>query len=416
MSCQGFFNERFGPLVRAFASALLGLASLAVVFGGNASAKSCEVSDLQSGIHLITVGPGAAYDVPAAFGHTAVLLFDPSLQERSAVVDYGLFDPSDPMLVWDVITARQDYAVGAAPLSHTLAKYTALGRKLEVQRLNLTDEESARLIERLKKDATPGQNEFRYNWYRPNCTTRVADAMDDALEQRLSAQFAAAKRRSPAREVLRYASLQPWIGFGLRWGAGEQAWTPVSEWEGMYLPVGLYEGVAAASVERQGQTIPLEADRCTLVEGRYPLPPAEPSDLSVPLSAAGVLAASGLALLFRVRAGVARVAVSASGVGWGLFGLLAWVAAIFGTFAPYWSYQNFLLVTPLHALLTLGVWRSRRQVLTPVWRALIWLPALLTGLAALWAVVRMGADNNVALIAFVGPWTCMACHVAAAKR
>ena len=65
--------------------------------------------------------------------------------------------------------------------------YRRLGRTITLQRLNLTAQQKRRLRADLRRNALDENKYYRYDYFVDNCSTRLRDALDRALDGALRA-------------------------------------------------------------------------------------------------------------------------------------------------------------------------------------------------------------------------------------
>lgn len=348
-------------------------------------------------VYLLTFSPGTS--VNTAFGHTALLLWDPRHGSGSRVYDFGHFDPSDPAaLVWGIVKNDQQYSIGRASLDQTLQIYGRLGRGIVAQELAIGRREARTLTDSLAQ-TLQDEPSFAYNWYRPNCTTRVGDLLDQILGGRLAPQHQAPSGTSMADQVLRHAAPVPWLWLGLRWGAGHDAERELTRWEAAFLPVTLMERIGASEIEGR----PLVVSECQLLPRRSPPVPAVAPNRDGILAAVGLGGAVMLVAADRVRRRVALVLAGIFGLVVGLFGAAALLVVVMDSFVPGWGAHNLPFATPLHlGLVGAAVVASRRpSSRTPLGIAIG--VVLVAVFGVLLALGRGFADRNLGILLLLVP-------------
>ncbi|MEQ1501638.1 MAG: DUF4105 domain-containing protein [Myxococcota bacterium] len=357
-------------------------------------------------VYLLTFGSDLS--VETAFGHSALLLWEPARGQKSRVYDFGHFEVSDPVaLVWGIATNDQHYFVGRQSLGRMLHDYGPLGRWVVAQRLALTPDEAdalARSLEHTLRD----EDSFPYNWYRPNCTTRIGDVLDETLGGALSAQHIGPSGTSRAREVERHAVNLPWLWFGLHWGSGHVADAELTRWESTFLPVRLMEVAATSTIRDQ----PLVTDTCELLPGWMPPIPDEAPNRDPALAAIGLGAAGALLGIDRASPRLGRAATGLLGVAVGLFGTAALLVGILGTFAPSWGAHNLAFASPLTLLVAVAAGWAARRPTSPVPARLVAAVVAIAAGGIVLALVRGFTDRNLGIVALTVPallaagWTC----------
>ena len=342
------------PLLRGLAALLL-LATLA----GTARAQA-PAEPPAPGISLLTFAPGATYW--QRFGHNA-LLVEPRDGRPSAVYNFGIFDFFQKDFFLNFARGRMRYRLAAIPVPDTLAEYAAEGRWVIRQDLALDDAQARALAAALADNALPGNAEYRYDYFRSNCSTRVRDALDQALAGRLQAQLQRPAEGAPSfrSEAIRLMSPILPLAVGMDALMGPAGDPPLSIWEQAYVPEVLMQAVRTARIDGR----PLVArEGYWLPPAGGPEAPARAPDFTLALALAGLaFAASMLPGLSRPRGatGLASRTLAATlsllaGLG-GLVLLAAW------TLTEHWAIaanHNLLLFSPLSLLLIPALLRRTR--------------------------------------------------------
>ena len=329
---------------------LLLLLILALVSGGLSAAPSPALR-----IGVMTMQPGEIFW--ERFGHDAIVVDDPSRGEPVSY-NFGFFDPSEPDFVSRFIHGRMRYQLVALPMREDLAYYQQVGRGVSLQWLNLTPVQARRLADALAVNALPQNARYGYDYFTDNCSTRVRDALDNALDGRLKRELSARSRGNTYRsEAVRLASPAPlmWLGFDI--GLGPFADVPLARWQEAFVPMRLADSLREAT-NSDGR--PLVRSEQVLLPHRIAPEPAEFARPWWPWLLSGLAAGLALLLLGRfVPRGLATTAIAIWAVCTllGLLMLFIW----FGTaHRAGWANQNLLLLNPLCLLLLPGGWRRLR--------------------------------------------------------
>ncbi|MEM9302046.1 MAG: DUF4105 domain-containing protein [Pseudomonadota bacterium] len=325
------------PGLHAVRSAvLLLLLLLGAVPGTGSAAGRFDVS-------LVTIGPGEIYW--ARFGHNAILVEDRET-DNAWTYNYGLFDLAEEDFFINFARGRMRYLLAATDPELEFEAYRREGRSVLLQRLALTDAQALELVRFLEWNRLPGNRSYLYDYFRDNCSTRVRDALDDALGGALAAQF----KPLPASEgtfrwhTRRLAAPEPWLYVATDLGLGPFVDKPVSRWDEFFLPRVFADAVREVSVPgSDGSLRPLVTAEQTLAPARV-IEPAGPPGWSRWYLLAGV--AGGIALFLldgRTRSFARRSWWLLSGlIGAGL--LCLWLLT---DHAAAWANANALLFTPL---------------------------------------------------------------------
>lgn len=262
------------PAVRALWLVCVAVASLGSRLFAQAPVPQPENS-LQ--IFVMTMGPGA--EVWERFGHNAIWVRD-SIAGRDLVYNYGTFDFRDPNLVPHFAMGRPVYWLGVGDLESTLREYAARERSVEVQELNLSPLLRAEIALRLAQNATPEQRNYRYDYFRDNCSTRVRDLLDGILGGTLRR----ATEGKPAEGTLRWHTQRSLTNdkplyVGILAALGPSVDQPLDQWGEMFLPQKLQERLRELSVTgADGRKVPLVKREARLLDmNRYQVEPEPPN-------------------------------------------------------------------------------------------------------------------------------------------
>ena len=153
---------------------------------------------------LLTFAPGETYW--QRFGHNA-LLIENTATGANAVYNYGMFDFFQKNFFLNFARGRMLYRLDVDTLPRTLALYASEGRWVRQQVLNLSPERRLQLALFLDRNAQPDQAQYRYDYFRDNCSTRVRDAIDSvlggAIARRLKAEPVPVTYRFEATRLMR---------------------------------------------------------------------------------------------------------------------------------------------------------------------------------------------------------------------
>lgn len=324
-------------------------------------------------VSLVTFAPGFVYW--QSYGHNALLVRAPGLEPL--LFNYGMFDFEQENFFLNFARGRMQYQLVVQPLTPMIGVYREQNRWMREQPLRLTPEQAQALVDFLVWNAQPENAEYRYDYFRANCSTRVRDALDRVLGGRLQARL----EREPADrnyrdEAVRHMAGSAALMLGVDALLGPHTDAPISRWQQSFLPLTLMQVVAEQRLD-DGTPLAGEA-RWLLQAGEAPALEHAPR-WRVPMLGIG-LALGALLLALRGRA-LRALALGLSLAG-GLVGvvlLLGWIATDHWTMA---ANRNLLLFSPL-SLLLLPACAGRTGKFSSALAALIAAGALLAPLLLL---------------------------------
>ncbi|TCV94938.1 uncharacterized protein DUF4105 [Luteibacter rhizovicinus] len=340
--------------MRHFLIALLLLCLVPAARAGIADAPAAHLE-----VSLLTYGPGAIYW--ERFGHDAIELKD-TVSGEAVAFNYGVFDFDESGFFVNFARGRMSYRMDAESTESDVSFYSGEGRKVTRQRLNLDDAQKTKLRHFLFWNIQPENARYNYDYYADNCTTRVRDALNDALDGALGPPLHERTGGMTYREqTARLMSNAPALMLAMDLGLGPYADQPMNAWKESFLPMVLEDEFRTIKLPN-GQ--PLVQDEQVLAPNRLDPPPEQAPDLRWPLLLAGLLLAVPLILPAFTRSRAARIAFVTAGTVFTVFTGIAGVVMILlwavTLHHSAWANANLLLYQPLAFLLLPAIWRMRR--------------------------------------------------------
>lgn len=205
-------------------------------------------------VSLMTCAPGP--EVYELYGHTA-LRYTNAATDEDVVFNYGVFDFETPNFMWKFAKGECDYEVMAIPYIYFEYEYFVRGSTVVQQVLNLTDEEEEALVQVLKWNCLPQNKNYRYNFLYNNCTTKIRDRIEAAVQGRIL--FPELHEPKTYRQIVRqYTEQHPWCEVGNDLCLGADADTLITARDAMFAPWYLSNFAdSAVIVSKSGETRPL---------------------------------------------------------------------------------------------------------------------------------------------------------------
>jgi Domain of unknown function (DUF4105) len=275
-------------------------------------------------ITVLTMSPGG--DVFARFGHTAILVED---EAGARVYNFGAYKGSDPNIVSQFLHNAIPYYLSVNEIDRFVWKYR--DREVIGQQLALTNVEAQAMAERLATKALPENRNYKYDWFRNNCTTKTRDAVDEALGGAWRKQLAGAPaRRHPTLRTMLLDALWtvPTVATVMSLTLNARADAPLDAWQELAMPPDLMQGLREA---RRPDGRPVVAEEWRWI-GPSP-PPLRQPRWTQPLAEALLLYLLIVGAFARGR--WARVAGGAGLCLWGGLSLLLSLWFVFWTIIPY---------------------------------------------------------------------------------
>lgn len=198
-------------------------------------------------ISLLTCSPGT--EIYSVYGHTAIRVQDP-VRGTDVVVNFGLFNKSQPYFTLRFIFGLADYEMGMCEYRYFEYEYRTEGRSVVQQTLNLSPEEKLRILSELERNYLPENRVYRYNFLYGNCTTRSRDVLADDIGQGGDkVVYHQAPRDVSFRDMIhQYCADYPWTKFGKDLILGVKADAKTDLAEQQFLPDNLMNDFGKATV------------------------------------------------------------------------------------------------------------------------------------------------------------------------
>lgn len=360
-------------------------------------------------VSLLTFGPGEIYW--ERFGHNAIVVRDP-VSGHALSYNYGIFDFEEDDFFVNFLRGHMRYQMAANDADDDLAIYAAQGRFVVEQRLRFTPDQARALAAFLEWNRRPENIHYRYEYFTSNCSTKVRDALDEALGGALRAQLASPSRGYTFRLLTAaLTSPQPLLMGVLDAGLGPYADRRLSFWDDSFIPMRLMAHLREVRVPgTDGGMLPLVAAERVLAPARLRAPPELPPDLRWPFLGAGVALAAVLLALARrrharwARRGFATLAVALA-LACALGGLVMLGLWGFTAHESAWRNENLFVFSPLCLLLVPTWWRASASNWSPSAsaRAITLLVSVLAGFGLFAKVLPWFVQSNVAWLLLLLP-------------
>jgi hypothetical protein len=345
------------------------------------------------------------------FGHNALWIHD-NVTSRDTVFNWGVFSFHQEHFIPHFLQGRMLYAMGGDSMEDVLRAYRYWNRTVLSQELDLTAAQKDSILVTIQRNALPENVNYRYDYYRDNCSTRVRDILDHALGGPLSVQAAGLTDATYRWHTLRLMQGSIPIMLGVDFGLGRPADVKLTKWQEMFLPRELHDFIGKARVlDSSGVMKPLVRSERVLFQSTRAPEPAAPPDLGLWLLFGGVVAAAFMTWLgfmatpthggMRVLAAVVTAAWSLTAGLLGTILVLLW-AVTDHVFAH--ANENVLLLNPLWlglaVMLPIYLWSGRGEGATR--RLSIAIAALAIAALAL-HVLGISRQDNLPVIGLVLP-------------
>ena len=204
-------------------------------------------------ISLLTCTPGT--ELYSTFGHSAFRVVD-STDNADLVFNYGTFDFYDPKFYNKFVKGKLLYFVSIDSLPSFLAEYDYYKRGITEQVINISCKDKQKLLAALFENAKEENKYYRYDFNYDNCTTRLRDMLEKAVQQQLETKNILPKPGTTFRNLIHVyldRGGQQWSKLGIDMLLGNPMDKKVTNREAMFLPD--YLLMAFDSSELNGQPV-----------------------------------------------------------------------------------------------------------------------------------------------------------------
>lgn len=206
-----------------------------------------QKSNTKVSVSLITCAPGIKiYELE---GHTALRIRDTN---SDYIVNWGLFDFTSPNFIYRFVKGDTDYECGAVSTSEFIEYYAQSGRTVTEQILNLSEDETRAIIEKVQTNLLPENRVYRYNYLKDNCATRPMQIIESSLPDTIDFSDAPEQiaGNSPTfRNIMRHFHRNyPWYQFGIDLALGYDIDKPLVPSEAVFAPDILFHMMDGAKV------------------------------------------------------------------------------------------------------------------------------------------------------------------------
>ena len=224
---------------------------------------------------LVTFGPGEIYF--ERFGHNAIWLREPAAG-LDHTFNFGYFDFEQEDFFLRFMRGRMLYFSVAQLADREFGYYRQENRSIRAQKLNLADSQYRQLRDYLLNEIQPENRNYRYDYYLNNCSTRIRDALDIALDGALRGRTDKVPARLNFRDqTRRLTEMQFWYYLGLETGLGFPVDRAVTRWDEMFIPMVVADEIASMSAEKAGAGEPLVESETMFNSSTLPAPNETPT-------------------------------------------------------------------------------------------------------------------------------------------
>jgi len=184
-------------------------------------------------LKIAVVGPGD--ELYFWWGHIALIVED-SRTGVSLFYDYGIFDFDDENFFVNFAFGRLLYKCGVSDTRRNIEHYKMTNRQVIYYTLDLPPESKLK-VSRYAADNVANYPYYSYHHFKDNCSTRIRDIIDLAVDGQLKEKTINKTSRFTLREhVRRHTWFSPAGDWILNFWMGQLIDKPITVWEDMFLP------------------------------------------------------------------------------------------------------------------------------------------------------------------------------------
>ncbi len=198
-------------------------------------------------VYLATMEPGPEFW--ERFGHNAIVISPQSYEQGqfagAASFNFGYFDFQQPNFIGNFARGKMEYMGLVQNAADDINGYVRNGRRVTLQKIALNDAQIAKLQAHLIAQTNPPNDRYRYDYFRYNCSSKVRDALNVALDGTMQSALLGRSHGYTFRSLgLAHAQSVPWMYLGIHAGLGPSTDRPLSLYEELFIPELLKRAVA----------------------------------------------------------------------------------------------------------------------------------------------------------------------------
>ena len=215
-------------------------------------------------ISLLTCDQGD--ELYSTFGHSAIRIIELE-SGQDLVFNYGTFDFNTSFFYVKFIRRTLDYQLSLTTTENFLREYNYFKRNVREQELNLSAEQSRKIVAFLQTNYQPENRKYRYDFFFDNCTTRITDMLETVLGQSLKWNYPTKTDNKTFRNLIdEYVYPLPWSDLGIDLALGSVIDREATEAEKAFLPDYLEAAFGSATIIGDGPERPLVSQTNTIYD------------------------------------------------------------------------------------------------------------------------------------------------------
>lgn len=181
-------------------------------------------------ISLLTCSSGS--ESFTTWGHSALRIVD-AQNKVDVVYNFGLFDFNTPNFHAKFIKGKLKYKLGIHSTNRFFRSYLSDNRQIIEQKLDISDEDKIKIIQRLEYLYKPENRYYYYDFLKKNCTTELRDLIFEYIETDFKDENTNKSYRDQLNEFM---INKPWLKLGINLIFGASVDEKVTKFQSMFLP------------------------------------------------------------------------------------------------------------------------------------------------------------------------------------
>ncbi|MDA3809362.1 MAG: DUF4105 domain-containing protein [Spirochaetaceae bacterium] len=336
---------------------------------------SQEIKGEDLEVRLFIVGQGGP--VYSSWGHTGLAIKNKQ-NNKDVFFDFGNFYFENENFFKNFALGRMLYMAYANYTQRYIQSIVQNNRDLTEYVLNISNDKKLQMYEALILKSMPENRTYLYHNYNDNCSTRIRDYIDNAVNGQLKTATEIYRGSTFRKSFLLYTSHTDAVGLALSLLQGPPIDKEITIWQEMFLPAVMGEIVQNFTYKNdKGQTVPLilSKDQLNIAKNRKPVPDKYSPPFIRVILLSLILSAIILFLNIRIEKGKIKLFASMNIFAGFILGLTGSVLLFLAAFTDHtYSYNNlnlfminpiafFIIPASIMYLIKGEKWKKRIDVL-----------------------------------------------------
>ena len=361
-------------------------------------------------IKLVTFSPGD--DIPSWWGHGGISVEDIG-NKRARIYNYGLYSFDMSMLA-KFAMGRLIFSVGDFSVPGYLYYYKQLNRDVRIQTLDIPAEKKLQMAQFLAMNVLPQNREYLYHHYYDNCSTRLRDVINAAVDGALYRATDKPARMTLRGHTRRYSGHCFPMELLLMYLMSDEIDKPIKEWDEMFLPDELEYYVGELMIpDKDGKMHPLVSDYYIFYKSdRKPVFKEIPVHWPIALLSGLIIGLFAISIVYWLRNSsnswtrvIYGIYVTMIGILLGIPGLFLALLSSFTDHSVTYYNENLIFVNPLTFLfLIVGFAIAKNKNWGWIWQDRLWIIHIILLMLAIGLKLLPAFDQDNRLVfAFIIP-------------